>query len=115
MASFPTLSFGASAKAPVTRTLVCPSKVERFADNKEQRYKAGTAYWRIQFPLTNLSAADRDAVTTFFNDQKGMYATDWDITLDQLYDNCRFEMDELEWREDRPMRFSATIRLTSRM
>lgn len=114
MASFPTLSacMSGPTRYPFTRTLYCPSAVRVFEGGKEQRWKAAPAYYVFELNLLDLTAADRDAVTTFFNTQKGQFGQTWDIEiLGTTYNACSFEQDELMWTEDTPMRYSARLKL----
>lgn len=102
MSDFPKLSTGAVMQYPAGRAQAYSTRVLRFVDGAEQRYrerKAATRRWLIQLDLlTDEEAAD---IERFFIECQGKFGvfafTDpWD---DTLYPDCSLEDDLLVTRQ----------------
>ena len=112
MASFPTLASGAVALYPVSRDTAYPVKTVRFLDDTEQRWKQGAALERFTLAYTDLSAADRDTLQTFFDSVKGTYDSTWDITIGgDTYSYCCFEDDAPQWQERTAESWDVTFKI----
>jgi len=100
MASFPTLSSGAVALDPVRHVTKYPVRVIEFNDDSTQRWKQSAALSEFELAFTDLSAADRDTLQTFFDSVKGAYDSTWDITIGgTLYSYMAFDDDAPRWSE----------------
>lgn len=109
----PTFPF-ALVTHPVTRTIVCPARINLFENGKEQRHASTPAYYLISVTCEGMKAADAATLQAFFVDAKGQFETDIDITINGVtYDGCSFEQDELIFGiDDRsPELQSAELRL----
>lgn len=99
MAEFPTLKSGAVAQYPLARTLNSPTRVLRFIDGREQRFRRrGRAQrqWTIQ--LDFLAEDELQAVAEFFAAQRGQDGNFRfvDPSDGQAYPNCSFVHDEID-------------------
>src|SRR5688572_10527244 len=98
MAAFPTLRTGAVMQYPTGRTLDYATRVFRFVDGAEQRYReSGFAIKRWIIQLDALTEFEATEIEHFFLSQQGRFAnfsfTDpWD---DINYPNCSLESDVL--------------------
>lgn len=96
MSDFPKLKTGAVIQYPTQRTQVSATKIFRFVDGGEQRFRdftATTVRWTIRLDL--LTETEAEALDQFFQSQQGRFGsftfTDpWDGTT---YPDCSFEGD----------------------
>jgi hypothetical protein len=94
MATFPQLQSGAVAQYPSTRHISFSTFITPFVDGSEQRFRdfpASVQRWTIR--LDRLTAAELDAVESFFDSQSGEFSSftfvdPWDETE---YPDCSFE------------------------
>ncbi len=97
MASFPTPFSGEPALYPATVGKRYPVAVHQFTDGTEQRYRQSAGVHQLALTLDGITKAEKDAVVTFFNDNKGSFDATWDITLGGvLYDYMAFASDEIK-------------------
>ena len=98
MASFPTLKTGVVAQYPSSRTRQFSTKVFRFVDGGEQRFRGyGAALRRWTIRLELLDESELDEIARFFEEQSGRagifaFADPWDGTV---YPSCSFDDDQL--------------------
>ena len=98
MADFPTLRTGAIMQYPASRTREYSTRVFRFIDGTEQRYRetgSGVKRWIIRLDM--LTESEAGEIEYFFLSQQGRFEsfsfTDpWDNTE---YPNCSLESDVL--------------------
>lgn len=101
MAAFPILRTGAIAQYPVTKALTFATRVYRFLDGTEQRYReyaAPVRRWVVRLNL--LTDVEVAALDTFYLAQQGGAGTfeftdPWDGTV---YPNCFFDNDTLAFQ-----------------
>ena len=107
MAMFPTLKTGAVAQYPATRTLAFSTKVLRFIDGSEQRFrefKRPLRQWTIRLDL--LDEDETAAVETFFQSEQGRagsftFTDPWDGTT---YPDCSLDHDTVDIDAEGPDR-----------
>lgn len=112
MADFPVLKTGAVAQYPLTRALGYSTRVLRFVDGSEQRfreYPRALRRWVIRLDL--LDEEEMSRVEEFFVSQQGKlgsfsFTDPWDGTQ---YPNCSLERDEILLRFGAVMRGEATV------
>jgi len=112
MATFPILKTGAVAQYPVTRTLQFSTKILRFVDGTEQRFrefKRPLRRWVIRLDL--LDEGELAAVEDFFQSQQGRagsfsFTDPWDGTP---YPNCSLDHDGMDAYLQGPDRGRATL------
>jgi hypothetical protein len=98
MNEFPTLKTGAVLQYPSAKRLECATRVTRFLDGSEQRYRDFANpihYWAIRLDL--LTEQEMRQVQDFHEAKQGQYGTfsfvdPWDGTE---YANCSFAADAL--------------------
>lgn len=109
--AFPTLSGGTTVMYPLRLTVSCLTRVQRGTNAEEQRYAVRAPYAMIEATYTNLIEADRAAIQSHFETQKGMFDSTWTLAFDsKTFTAMRFMEDELAWEENKPNLWSATIR-----
>src|SRR5712692_7260296 len=70
--AFPTLKTGAVAQYPATKSVCYSSRVVKFLDGSDQRYREyGTPRHKWLFPLTLLDQTELNALEQFFTSQEG--------------------------------------------
>jgi hypothetical protein len=107
MAIFPRLTTNAVAQYPLTTHDVYSTRISRFADGAEQRFRefgAPAREWLIR--LDKLSATEVEAIDRFYRDHQGRYATftfidPWD---ESEHSGCRFASGELSISYDEECR-----------
>ena len=112
MTMFPILKTGAVAQYPATRTLQFSTKVLRFVDGSEQRFrefKRPLRRWVIRLDL--LDEAELAGIEEFFQWQQGragsfLFTDPWDGTP---YPNCSFDQDGLDAHLQSPDRGSTLL------
>src|ERR1700748_188903 len=111
MAFLPTVRGGAQALYPVTRRIVFQTLISFSANGSEQRSsRCGVPYFQFGFEYKNLSPSDVTTIQTFFLNQGGMFAMNWQLTLGtQTYSNLTFDQDTLEFTEVKPKLFSCAL------
>lgn len=79
---FPTITSGAVAKYPLTRSVQHRTQVWTFVDLTEQRFSKGNG-GRAAFTLVynNIKTADKETLRAFFASTFGSYDHTWSITL----------------------------------
>lgn len=115
MNEFPTLKTGAVLQYPAGKSLKCVTRVTRFIDGTEQRFREFSApvqYWAIRLDL--LTEQEMRQVQDFHESKQGRYGSfsfvdPWDGTE---YANCSFEQDQLalEYQEEGRGQLSLVIR-----
>ena len=113
MPSFPTLHRGAEAHVGTTRTVKQAVEIVQFADDSEQRWIKSPPLNRFTLVFRYLDGVDVSNIRQFFNDQKGRFGTDWDITINgDLYENMTFDQDDFSPTEpaDKPELFHLTLK-----
>lgn len=109
--SFPTLASGSVAKFPTTRAVGFDTEVERFLNDKEQRYANRRALVAFDLVFSSLSAADVATLRTFFETQKGQLDSTWTLAFDgTTYSNMVFIHDDFTATEMKPKRWSVRLR-----
>ena len=103
--AFPTLSTGAVAQYPASRTFSYSTQVSKFVDGSEQRFRNYAKVlhqWTIQLSLLN--DAELAALEEFFLANAGQLGTfaftdPWDGTA---YPNCSLAQDQFssDWRSE---------------
>lgn len=112
MAAFPTLATGSVAMYPVTRTHTRQTRVFKFLDDKEQRYRDRVRLERFELVFEHLGLADRDTIISFFDSTKGSFDATWEISLAGVtYKSCVFEDDELKWSEPIEGLYNLTLKI----
>jgi hypothetical protein len=113
MADYPNLSTGKIARYPLVRTVSYRTRVLTFLNGAQQR-------WSVRKPLlspliltyTNIKRADRTTLENFFKSMKGAFDHTFTLTLDgTAYLNCYFDQDEMVWTEQKPNRWSTTVKI----
>ena len=99
MSDFPVLKTGAVTQYPLGRALDFRTRVLRFIDGSEQRFRgspAGLRRWTIRLDLLNED--EMAAVAQFFELQRGRSGTFRfvDPHDGREYPACRFDQDECE-------------------
>ena len=104
MANFPVLKSGAVAQYPMTRALEYSTRVFRFLDGTEQRFrdhKRPVRTWVIRLEL--LDEAEMAAIEDFFLSEQGRLGSFsfTDPRDGAVYPDCSLESDavELDYRE----------------
>lgn len=109
--SFPTLASGSVAKFPTTRTVGFNTEVERFLNDKEQRYANHRALNSFDLVYSSLNATDLATLRTFFETQKGQLDPTWSITFaGTTYSNMVFTHDDFTATENKPKRWAVRLR-----
>lgn len=104
-AIFPTLSTGAVAQYPATRTLIYSTELLQFIDGLEQRYRnhsGGAHNWTIQLHLlSDAELADLEAFFLANEGQLGAFAFT-DPWSGVVYPNCCLVQDgfQSDWRAE---------------
>ena len=112
MSDFPLLKTGAVMQYPARRALSFSTRVLRFVDGSEQRFRQFAAplrRWVIRLEL--LDEEELGALEQFFRDRQGAYGefsfTDpWDGVE---YPSCSFDQDEAGWELAGRERGAATL------
>lgn len=108
---FPTLASGQPVMYPLRIRYSCLTRVHRATNGAEQRYAVRAPMVEMDLTYRNLSQADTDAIRTFFDAQKGMFDSSWDIAFGgNTYTQMRFPEDRLQWQETLPNRWTTRIR-----
>jgi hypothetical protein len=110
MSAFPTLASGRLAKYPISRTVNKRTGMVSFMDDSEQRWQLPDGPTAFSLAYSNISAADMQTLQDFFAFVKGSFQPFQFTFLDDTYD-CVFDQDELVFTENRPNRYSTTVRL----
>lgn len=115
MNDFPTLKTGAVLQYPAGKRLECATRVTRFLDGSEQRFRdfaAPVQYWAVRLDL--LTEQEMRQVQDFHEAQQGRYGSfsfvdPWDGAE---YANCSFAIDllTLEYQEEARGQLSLVIR-----
>ena len=115
MNEFPTLKTGAVLQYPAGKRLECSTRVTRFLDGSEQRFRdfaAPVQYWAIRLDL--LTELEMRQVQDFHEAKQGQYGSfafvdPWDGAE---YANCSFTSDllTLEYREEARGQLALVIR-----
>jgi hypothetical protein len=105
MNEFPQLQTGAVLQYPAGKRLECATRITRFLDGSEQRFRdfaAPVQYWAIRLDL--LTEAEMRRIQDFHEAKQGQYGSftfvdPWDGTE---YANCSFASDALtlEYQEE---------------
>ena len=112
MAAFPALRTGAVAQYPSSKDILFGTKVLRFVDGREQRYRTSAApvrRWEIR--LDAVDAVELAAIAAFFEAHQGRYGsfsfTDpWDGIE---YADCSFDNDVFQARHVSDSRSSTRV------
>lgn len=100
MSDFPLLKTGAVMQYPARKALTFSTRVLRFVDGSEQRFRqfgAPLRRWVIHLEL--LDEAEMSALEEFFRARQGAYG-DFSFTdpwEGVEYPNCSFDQDEAGW------------------
>jgi len=94
---FPRLKTGAVMQYPANRGVECATRVFRFVDGSEQRYRERLPVRRWVIRLEGLDEEELQNLQEFFASVQGCvgsfsFVDPWDETT---YDNCSLEEDEL--------------------
>lgn len=114
MADFPRLKTGAIAQYPAQKTTVFSTRVMRFVDGSEQRYReysSALRRWTIQLDL--LDESEMEQLDSFFLAQQGAYGVfsfvdPWEGLE---YPNCSLEDADVALKYLREGRGQATLRI----
>jgi hypothetical protein len=115
MNDFPQLKTGAVLQYPTGKRLECSTRVTRFLDGSEQRFRdfaAPIQFWAIRLDL--LTEPEMRQLQDFYESKHGQYGSfafvdPWDGTE---YPNCSFASDllTLEYQEESRGQMSLVIR-----
>lgn len=114
MSAFPRLKTGAVMQYPASRTVEHATRVHRFVDGGEQRYRErGAPLRRWVIRLDRLDEAELQSLQEFFVQAQGRAGTfsfldPWD---DVTYDNCSLEDDDLTVEVSGEMRGRTELRV----
>ena len=115
MPAFPTLKTGAVAQYPASKTVCYSSRVVKFLDGTDQRYREyDVPRHKWLFPLTQLDQAELSALEQFFTSQSGQFSgfafTDpWTQTG---YPACSIDQNTLAYELTEEVRASSGIAVT---
>lgn len=98
MAEFPKLKTGVVAQYPAMRETEFATRVQRYVDLSEQRYRERTSSrmrWSIE--LSQLTDTELGTLVRFFEQQRGRFGSfDFeDPWTETVVTGCRFEQDRL--------------------
>ena len=98
MAEFPKLKTGAVAQYPATRETEFATRVQRYLDLSEQRYRDRTSSrmrWSVE--LSRLTDNELGTLVRFFEEQRGRFGSfDFENPwTGAVVTGCRFEQDRL--------------------
>lgn len=111
MSALPLVRGTAQALYPLKRTIAFDTLVSISANGSEQRSpRCGVPLFRLAFQYQNLSYADLGNLQTFFAGEKGMFASNWQVTLGStVFANLTFDQDIIEFIEQRPKLYQCAL------
>lgn len=108
--TFPTLSCGHSLRYPFRVRYSCLTRVQYGVNRQSQRHVVRAPMAEFTATYRNLTVADRDAIQTFFDAQKGAFDSSWSLPwLAHTYTSMRFLEDAIRWEETRFNRWTTTL------
>lgn len=110
--TFPTLSSGSVALAPVNKSVSRLTRVLEFDDESEQRFSRSPLLASFELQFRGVKASDRDLIADFHEVQKGAFDSSWTFPFDaHSYTSMAFEEDEFRQTETRPGRWDLAFRI----
>ena len=111
MASFPTIRSGAVALYPLARGTERKTRVIKFIDDSEQRWRQAPPLASFLLEFTDINSRDLSTLRVFWVTTKGRVDKTWDFTiLGTTYSHLGFDSDIFSATESKPDRF--TVRLS---
>lgn len=110
--AFPTPFDGNAALYPLTIAKRYPVAVLKFTDGTEQRYRQAAGLNAFTLELSEITAAEKDAIVDFFETVKGSFDATWDLVLaGTTYGYMAFADDKIEATEGASGVWSMSVRL----
>lgn len=110
---------------PLTADTSFKTKVVKFYDDTEQRWRQRGQFARFELSFNNIDAYDMETLYNFWTTTKGAYDSTWSITFDQAegtwllgadpgaggvtYSNMAFEDDKFVAVESTPDRYDVKL------
>lgn len=97
---------------PVTRRVSVPTRIVKFGSDHEQRWRTAPILNGWDLVFNRLKLADRTALETFFDTQKGAFDSTWTFPfLSTNYTSMVFDQDEFTAVEAFPNRYDVTLKI----
>ena len=111
-AVFPNISTGDVCLYPVTQTLAMPTRVIRFLDDTEQRWRSADPLNSWVLTYNRILWADIVTLQNFFNTVKGAFDSTWTFPfLGTNYTSMCFDQDDFSAVESDPGRYTVSLKL----
>lgn len=111
-ATFPSFARGVVWLTPAARSLAAPTRVLRFLNDQEQRWRSADYQESWSLTYTDLLFSEITAIRNFFVTVKGAYDATWTFPFESTnYTLMCFDQDEFTAEESSPGRWSVSLKV----
>lgn len=110
-ATFPALKTGVVGMYPAVLGVQYATEVVQFVNDTEQRWASNPGLGNFELTFTNIDGYDLSVLIDFFRSCKGQFDSTWTLAINgQTYTNCTFLSDDITWLENKPERYTLTLK-----